>query len=455
MKKISLAFLLFLGAKLVVANETIGLKKFTETMITLDPSIKQILFEFNQLEFITGLETASDHFVIDSKVQYSHQDSNEDRSVTTKVTRPLTWMGAKVDLSHSIENDDDRKTQTTSGTFEQRMIKNGFGRDERERKKSALYNKEAIEIEILEKYEARVEAIINLYFDYQLALIAVENAQKYLDDAAKLSSLVARKVRDSIASDTDSARANHEVLLRKAELDQRKNDLYRFESAVISISGKKIIPKSDVSSRNEKKFIRMMKGSSEKKDLRLTFLAAKGKSAEKKILLAERAYLPDFGLFLGTERDHETFGLQTEGQKFFVGMNFSMALGEDSLLAAKLQQARFEKSVIDLDRHQYLSERKMVFGQLLWAAEHHLRLIELEKKTLVKANKIAKGEQNRYQKGRIDLERLISSQNLVTSAHLRHLKQQINLRKIYLRWLAVTDSLIDGTKIVIPWKLLE
>jgi hydrophobic/amphiphilic exporter-1 (mainly G- bacteria), HAE1 family len=71
------------------------------------------------------------------------------------------------------------------------------------------------------------------------------------------------------------------------------------------------------------------------------------------------------------------------------------------------------------------------------------------------AEKIAKGEENRFRKGRIDLERLISAQDLVASAELSDLKQQIALRKTVIQWLAATDQLTDKSDVVAPWNLLE
>ncbi|MEZ4743863.1 MAG: hypothetical protein R3B45_15700 [Bdellovibrionota bacterium] len=389
MRFLSILILSLMIANIAIANEEkIGIKEFTETIVSLDPETKNILNELNRSAYVVDLNLPSDHFVFGNNSKYSKEinSSASDYSIATTITKPFNNLGSKVEVSHLISNNFENDEQTTSIAYEQSIIKNAFGEDYRIAKESAQLSVDVLESEVLERFEARVEAIINLYFDYQLALIAVGNSRKLLDDAEKLLLLVSRKVKDAIASNIDEARANHEVLVKRAELDQYRSDLHRFETLIKSMSGRIITPKSLVNSKNNVSLGKLIAGKRDFEDVRLIGLASKEKVAQRKISLVDHATRPDLGVMVGALKDSSTqFGLESNRNEIFIGLKLSMALGEDSQLSAQHKQAIFEKSKIDLDRHQYLSERERNIEELVSLASYQLKLIEVGEKTLENA----------------------------------------------------------------------
>jgi outer membrane protein TolC len=440
-------------------NQSIGLKQFIDAAVNADPEIKSIFNETEQASFTGDIGLPSAHPVLQNSSQYGIDPESDDKthSISTTLSKPFHDIGSKVELKHTITNSVDREEQVTGITYEQQLLKNAFGRDYELQKESAAFSDDIIQLQAADKFEARIETLFSVYFDYQLASLSVNAIRQQMVDAKKLHNFVLRKAKSAVASDIDVARSEHQVLLKQTELEQLEHELANHQKSVLLFTGNQYQPKLKVESKNTQPLADLVLSSTPKKnDRQLKIFDLQEKQAERTVLLAERSTSAELAAFVGAQSDKSTrFGSESNKAEVIVGLNVSVPLGPDSSKEATKRKAIYEKSAISFERQQHISERTDLAAQLSGIVSQQLSLIKINTKRLANARKIAQGEDDRYRKGRIDLERLISAQDLVTSAELSTLKHQIALRKTVVQWLAATDQLTNQKGVAAPWSLLE
>lgn len=461
MLKNSIIWILVVFPALLNANKdsTVTIREFIETAINVDPEIKKILNMKHQTEYLLDLNLPSNHILLDNRSQVGLDTKSKEKthSISTTLSKPFHNTGTKLELNFATTNSNDREEQTTSLKLEQKLINNGFGEDYRLNKSTAEYQKEIIILESREQFESRVEKLFSIYYDYQLSILSTEAMKIQIEDALKLDKFVKKKAIHSIATKIDIIRSEHQVLLKKIELEKFKRESDRLKKITSEFSGINFLPKYKVNKSNSKHLVALVHtNSKQKKDRRLKILQLKEKQATTEVLLAKNTISPELAAFIGIQSDDSTrFNSKSKKTEAIVGLNFSMAIGTDTTKDSKKKKAIYDKSDIGYQYQNYLFDKKEKNILLKGLVDQQISLVRLSEKRLNTSKNIIKIENDRYRKGKIDLDKLISAQDLVNSALLNNLKEQINLRKTIIQWLAATDQLTEKKNVLAPWSLLD
>jgi outer membrane protein TolC len=298
---------------------------------------------------------------------------------------------------------------------------------------------------------------VNVFFDYKLALLSLKLVRNQLDDASKLHKLVQNKAQNAVASEIDVARSDLQYLLHKVELETTEEQSENYRKSIFNLTNTNYAPTLALKKIDTAKVLQLVKNSDKKPaDRQLEMLNLQIEQATSQATLADKSSSPDLAVFIGGQKDNSTrFQSETQKTEFIVGLDLTLAIGEDSAKQSLYQKAVFDKSQLDLKKSLHIAQRKDEIAKASEKITRQISLMSLANKRLKNAKMIVSGEETRHRSGRIDLEKLISARDLEKDAELYSLKQDIALRKALVAWFAATDQLVENGAIVKLWSVLE
>ncbi|OHD56636.1 MAG: hypothetical protein A2Y33_01180 [Spirochaetes bacterium GWF1_51_8] len=156
-------------------------------------------------------------------------------------------------------------------------------------------------------------------------------------------------------------------------------------------------------------------------------------------------YLPDLDLVFqysyanATTDPDEAFALSNFNHNFYVGVEFSMPIGEDlSIGKVKETKAKLQKWVKDVENFERNYNQALIDLNDLIAV--YIKTLDYDDQLIQLATSRVNGEKKKYEQGRSDLYLIIQNEMTLVNYRLTKLKDYIELNKLRLQLLGLIDQ---------------
>ena len=413
-----------------------------------DPKYKEIFSELERLKHIKdeGLPSRKVDLNIIEERGYSLENNSSTSILRGELSKEFIESGTKVLISQSKIARTDRTENITEFRVEQSLYKNIFGRDVRLKKSSLIQREELGKLIVLEEYENYLLSLFKTYLNYKKIYLDVQLSKKIYQEAKKLERNVRKRRRSKIATKTDLNRSSLLVLLIEEDLLSKKKQMDVLLHEMNEIVGKKI--NSFTPSSMDKKHTEFLSiknlVKTPKESLRSVIISnLQVEVAKKSTVLEKNKNDISLNLIAGYNRDDsERFSLITDRSEAIVGLKLNVPLGDTKASAAT--------KIAFVEEHRAkLRQRKMLLSIDKKLSDLESQVFELKNKIKINEQKvlltknILKDERNRYQYGKINLDRLIETSNNYAAYRFELQSSIIEFNKLILEWYAFNDKLID------------
>lgn len=449
MKKIILVLLLTIYSTSSFAqnvSKKLSIREFIDLAKQNDPDFQKISHDKKQLDFFLDQNSPYQPTIFSHQHEYGVDSKNdlETSKFSTSISKEFVETGTNLSVGYSGSNRSDIEEKVTEFTIEQSLYKNLFGRSDRLKKSAVRSEEQVISLQILESYEDYISYIMIQYLDFQKLYLDKLLAEKTYQEALNLRKNVLRKKQKNIATSVDLDRADLQVLLREEDIINKRKDFMSKWIIIKQIIGRDeiIIPEIDISELLNKSLSK-----SSVNDLRVyKIVDLQEDIAQKELKLSTYDNRPSLKLVGGYRIDQsKRYSTSVDSNELLAGIKFQMPLG-NRVGNATEKSARFNLNTVKISKKSLINDLDKTLADL------KSQLKELRKKEKVSKNKvnimkrILKDEENKYQYGKIDLDRLIETKNSFSSYRFTHQTDLLNINTKIIEFLSLTDQLLELRK---------
>lgn len=444
MKKYMFLILALNPNAIVLAESRLSLKEFMKAAESNDAKFKSILGGNQQLSYIVDLGLPSRETVLSLKNEHGIDTKGDEDTSTLSgtISKKFIESGTAVSLSHSATSTPERKEDVTEFRIEQDLYKNLLGRDVRLKKEALRQEEDVIRLEVKEKYEDYLEQTINLYLEYKKSFLDLDLAKRALVDATQLRNEIKDRLRSRIALQSDLDRSELQVLLSEEEV-QKKREIYQL--SWLKIKEVTQLPKM-VAPVNLNKW-RLPDQFSKPQDVRslrvVKMMELKNSISSKEFTISKRDDSPSLSLIAGYQKDKsQRFSSTVNREEAVIGLQLTVPIGDSTSSAAALKAA-FTQSETAIEQVLKIREAESLTMELQSALQEVGERIKVGERKIKLAETILKDDEKRYEFGRIDLDRLITSKQKLVEYQFQNQTHILSYNQTMLRWLSLSDRLLE------------
>lgn len=363
---------------------------------------------------------------------------------------------AGFDSSLFLDTSPRTSTPEATLTLVQPLLRNAFGLADRFPLQAAELQAQAAELDVQEAWENRLFALFSHYLNWAAAHESVQAYQQITLDLQRVEDLVGRKVQAGVAERSDLLRIRENVLRTKSQLVQAEGN-FRNESARIAyLRAGRALPVDQVPGRRPKLELPLGEcpyaaPSPQDPALQDLRLLAKLRLLRKQLELqadtAGNQHLPSLDLVgsaasKGWTPDHRGGYDRLDKQDYSVLLNLEYPLGAEQ---ARGEAGKARAGLEELDRSLAASERDLALSlqQLSQSIRDQEAILLLNREQEASAGEKLRLDERNYRIGRLDTFYLIDSTNNLNTARLQRVQTEIQLVRLRLTYLALSDRLLS------------
>ena len=466
MKKIILCWIIVfliagISASSVFAQEKeireLSLEEFIKTVPEKDYKFEEILIDRLALRYKKALGLPAGDFVLSVKNEnaflFDPKERDSENTLSLSKLFPRTGTDISSEYSSSISTSTRAVTSEVTTTISQPIAENAFGRNTRLLDKIIGLEIDVAEFQITEAYEDYFASLILLYYDWYSAHEDLKTAQNSYNENLKLLGNIKERQKRSIALDIDVNKISLQVLVKKESLitlRTKYNDyLNMIKDALGYESDDEIQPSApdlyeELNIDFSEDYNQFRHNSRTSRVLELL--------TDKSILEVDRyadELLPSIDLFATYFVKGSFHDIYKSDRFFYAGVTLDWPLPGD------VERAQYETAKVERDRTKLSSgnthdtlyvDLKNLNNQI--QREKELILIAEEKIALARA--IVDEDTENYSLGRVTLNDFIDEVNKLETNKFNKVFHEIQLKRLIIEWLRLTDQLIAKNKI--PYK---
>lgn len=424
----------------------LSLSDYLELVRSNDPVFKQLEISKQQIDFLVDAGIEGNEYQFDAESQYGYGDDDVDtKSLSAKLSKEILDTGTHFSISHNSAENPDRNEKLSELQVEQDLLKNAFGK-EQELKKNILTKTQQLErLEALEIYEDYLANKINLYLDFSQAAMEVDLSYSLLNAAKNLYQYVEEKYKKNAANSTDIKRARLQVLLIEEELLANKE---KFDSAKQEILLSFNLVQDTLHPEVDLNLMALYPQADRVFNVQqfreYQMLSLKQEIIDDEYRVAKDADLAELSLLGGYKLDDSTrFNNSVNRKESSVGLRLSVPFKNAKASAQKKIKALDVKygELDQLSTSQRLQSRSQALNLTL---EKLKKQYAFSNEKLELMQSILKEENLRYERGRIDIDKIIEANNNYALYQFEKSNNLLALNKSYLEWLVLNDLLVSN-----------
>ena len=439
--KISLmVMLVFLPFCLFGAGRVLTLESYLAGIKKNDPRFSEILLEKTRIGFQKGLFLEHDRLSVAVEGERGFIVGNEESFSSKKlqVTKEWRQTGTRLELGFDADDSMGIKTETRRARLSQSLTKNASGSVARLKEKVALLNEKIILAEALLAYEDYLMERIVFYLDWVLVDFQLKAARKALDDAAKMTAYVERRLGKQIAVEADFLSAKLEEMEKKEEylrLEGKRAafliDLHQYKEWGKVTRPSLRVPFADLGKIKAKEPRRLMALYRHKKEL-----------AQINLMISKEALSSDLLASLSFRHLKAARFTEPNRKDIVFGLSWQIPVMQRSE-EARVAQSSYALKKAEKSSQVALTRAKKGYLELLEEIKSHQTLVGLAHQRLKHARKLFTAQKERYQKGLLDFTLLAASKNRLERAITWQMTLKVELAKKNVRMLNHTNSLLE------------
>jgi outer membrane protein TolC len=426
----------------------LSLKEFIQRATANDVTFETILIDQLPLAYRRDLLLPDSDVIMDVKYQYNFyldQDrSNPETSIS--LSKLFPYNGTRVSLSYSKSSSAVTATDDSSLQFliSQPIAQNAFGKGTRLQDKIIGIEDDISRYQIVEAYEDYLASLSAAYYNWYSAYENLKVGQASYKSNQKLLANILERQRQNIALPIDVNKMEllligkrENVIILQEIYDSFSNLIFqaiRHSSATPYVPVKPARPAQQIQFDTD--YQAFTQHSRTYRALRL--LEEQGTLEVKK---AADDLLPSTNLLLGYQLDGEDWGIRNQEDSFFAGFSLNWPIGKTSD-KARHQLARIERKKTVLSNQDKYADLHTNLKNLYLQIRREQKLIAVAEKKIRLAEAILKDEAENYSFGRVTLNDYIDAVNLVDDNRFSYTDRIVQLNKLLVEWLRLTDQLV-------------
>ncbi len=427
----------------------LSIEDYTELLKKNDTEIQRYIHQRMQTRFQADLNLPDSRWVL--SLTNSHGiaigQAPTTRRTDISLNKNFRSTGTEIEIGFNKNTLADRQEEIQSVQLRQSLLRNFFGQQNRVREEGLSQQNRVTLLQLAETYEDYMAEKLGQYLDFVLAWQNFKTAEQQLGEITNIWKEVRQRKQNNIALAVDIYRAEVEKIQFERNLIEAKQDLQRLRKllmAQVTTTDKDFAPSKGVPLVNENILFEKEEQNFLSDGRSIKIHRSRISAAEKLKDATRRDLYPEAQLILGYNNDQSRrFSTIISREEKLVGVNFSYAF-DSSQRGAQVAQAQFNLQQAEL---LSLSQRKRVTSLIdnlkdqITLQKQRVTLIEKQVRI---AKKLLRGENQRFKKGRIDLETLINTQNSYHVVRYELAAQQVLLARHILNWKVLVDQLVSS-----------
>ncbi|MFC1514468.1 TolC family protein [Candidatus Omnitrophota bacterium] len=458
MKKItflvSLIFLFLLQTSpSILADQTNKRKLALEEFIRLasgnDTVFQEILINELALQYQKALQLPAKDLVLSVRSHYSLilEDDNEAPENTVSLSKLFPYTATKVsaEYSSSLRSTTYDVSSGYSIEISQPIAENAFGKATRLLDRIVGMETDIARYQIVEAYESYLATIIQKYYEWYSAYENLKTAQNSYTENVKLLENIQDRRKNNIALPIDVNKVQLQVFAKEENLIALRNiylqRLNAVKEAIRYPQEEELLPQLPTLYMNTA--IAFSKDYQEFKDTSRTYkvLEMIEKKSSLELDRATDALLPSIDLFVGFSVLGEGYDVNPEEKKAFGGLELELPL-PGQVEKAEYGIAKIEEDKTALSNKSAYARLYTTLKDLHDSIEREKKLIAIADEKVHLAEEVVKDETENYSYGKSSLNDLIDEINKLDENNFSKIIHMIQLRKLIVEWLRLTDRLV-------------
>jgi len=429
--------------------DKLPLKEFIQRASRFDRSFEIILMDQLPLGYRHDILIPDSDVIAEVKYQhnfYLSQDRNNPET-TLSLSKLFPYKGTELSLSYN--KDSSRSTTTDNSSLQflisQPIARNAFGKGTQLLGKIIGIENDISRYQIVEAYEDYLASLTTAYYNWYSAYENLKVGQSSYRSNQKLMKNILARQRQKIALPVDVNKIRLQLIAKKENLvilqeiyTSYSNLIYSAIDISNGISYRPVEPKRPI---REIKFEHdYKKFTQNSRTYRVLNLLEKQGTLEVK--KAADDLLPSTNLLLGYQRDGNDWGIRNNERSFFAGIELQWPIGRTVDKAKhSVEQIQYKKTQLS-NQDKYV-DLQTNLKNLYLQIQREQELIDIAKKKRRLSNAILKDEAENYSFGKVSLNDYIDAVNRVDENRFGHTEHLVQLNKLLVEWLRLTDQLVD------------
>ena len=437
-----------LSATIKVDSPKLTLREFIQRATTQDHNFEAILINQLPLLYQHDLLMPDSDVILDVKYQnnfYLSQDRNNPEAVLS-LSKLFPVTGTDVSVSYNKTSSatsipDDSSLQLL---ISQPIARNAFGKNTQLLSQITDIKNDVSRYQVVEAYEDYLASLSAIYYSWYSAYENLRVGQASYRSNQRLMKNILERQRQNIALPVDVNKMKLLLLGKKENLvvleelySNLSNLIFKSinNNATPYIPAKPERPTADV--QFERDYENFTQNSRTYKILRL--LEQQGTLQVKK---AADDLLPSTNLLLGYKLEGKDWGVKQQQRDFFAGISLRWPIGR-TVDKAKYQVSKIEYKKTVLSNQNKYAELQTNLKNIYLQIEREQKLISMSQQKTSLSESILRDESENYSFGKITLNDYITAVNRVDENKFSYTEHQVQLNKLLLEWLRITDRLVN------------
>ena len=428
---------------------TLTLEAFIQQAISNDLTFETILIDQLPLKYRRDILLPDSDILMDLKYQHNfYLDQDRDNpEASISLSKLFPYNGTELSLTYNKDSSSASTTDDSSLQFliSQPIAKNAFGKGTQLQDKIIGIENDISRYQIVEAYEDYLASLTTAYYNWYSAYENLKVGQASYRSNQKLMDNILDRQRQKIALPIDVNKMELLLIAKKENLivlqeiyDNISNLIFKAirhkgPQPFIPIKPKR--PTEQV--QFEQDYQTFTQNSRTYRALNL--LEQQGTLEVKK---AADDLLPSTNLLLGYTLEGEDWGIRNEEDNYFAGIEVRWPIGRSVDKAKqKLAQIKHKKTVLS-NQNKYEELRtnlKNIYQQI----QREQKLINVAERKIKLAEAVLRDEAENYSFGKVTLNDYIDAVNLVDETRFSFTEHTVQLNKLLIEWLRLTDQLVD------------
>lgn len=359
------------------------------------------------------------------------------------------------DLGQFMNTSDRTSTPEVTLSLVQPLLKNAFGLADRFPLQAADLQARAAELDVQEAWENRLERLFGAYLSWAAAQENVLAYRQIARDLQRVEAQVGRKVRAGVAERSDLLRTRENILRYQGLLVSAEGNFLNESARVASLRAGRVLPPDQASSARPKLELELGEcpyappapQDPAVQDLRvLAKLRLLREQLELQAAVTGNQHLPNLDLVgnvaaKGWTPDHSGGYGHLDRKDYSVLLSAQYPLGAAQ---ARGEEGKARAGLAELDRSLAVTERDLTLSlqQMAQSIRDQEAILRLNQEQESSAEERLRLDERNYRIGRLDTFYLIDSTNALTTARLQRVQSQIQLQRLKLSYLSLSDQLL-------------
>ncbi len=435
-------------AKTQTKQPVLSLKEFIQQATKNDTTFETILIDQLTLKHRRITLLPDSDVIMDVKYQhnfYLNQNSDE-AEATLSLSKLFPYNGTQLSLSY---NKAASVLPTDSSSLQflitQPIAQNAFGNGIQLQDQIIGIENDISRYQIVEAYEDYLASLTTAYYNWYTAYENLKVGQSSYKSNQKLMAQIRDRKRQKIALAIDVNKMQLLLIGKRENVIVLKEVYDNFSNLIFNaIRHKGVTPFIPTTPGRPTEYVQFETGYSKFTQNSRTYKVLNMLEQQGTIQVKKAAddLLPSTNLLLGYQLEGNDWGIQNQERSYFAGISVRWPIGR-SIDKAKQSIAKIEHKKTMLSNQNKYEELRTNLKNLFLQIQREQKLITLAKKKIKYSESILKDEARNYSFGKVTLNDYIAAVNLVDESRFSFTDHSVQLNKLLVEWLRLTDQLVN------------